>query len=285
MKCQYCGGDVALDDRFCPHCGREADQSIRHQQEMEHYASEFEKTRKEALQQTQRGDSSGITAAIGIRLAILAGLFIAMIVLIVRLDPYSLNERKLKREVASNKEYYKGQVETLLEERDYAKLYALNQRYHLGYEDGFKEYRYILNAVDSYYRSCQGMMELVYLPDGESRVPYHTETLAKYVTQFYTDISPDQYEQYAEDPERTAQVAGQMEEEMQKMLRSYLGISKEDAASFGSLSRSRQTVLIENALDEKLGGTHQTDNTDQSEAEQTEAEQGEDSTQQTQEAP
>ena len=42
MKCKYCGGDVTLDDHFCPHCGRPVDQSQRHHQEMKQYETEFE---------------------------------------------------------------------------------------------------------------------------------------------------------------------------------------------------------------------------------------------------
>ena len=77
MKCKYCGGDVTLDDHFCPHCGRPVDQSQRHHQEMKQYETEFEETRQEALEKISV--SSGGGTAVGIRLAAIIVLVIALI--------------------------------------------------------------------------------------------------------------------------------------------------------------------------------------------------------------
>ena len=59
MKCKYCGGDVTLDDHFCPHCGRPVDQSQRHHQEMKQYETEFEETRQEALEKISVSSGGG----------------------------------------------------------------------------------------------------------------------------------------------------------------------------------------------------------------------------------
>ena len=48
MKCKYCGGDVTLNDHFCPNCGRPVDQAQRHQKEMREYETEFEETKQQS---------------------------------------------------------------------------------------------------------------------------------------------------------------------------------------------------------------------------------------------
>ena len=44
MKCQYCGGDISLEDRICPHCGRLQENAVRHDEEMKRYEAAFEDT-------------------------------------------------------------------------------------------------------------------------------------------------------------------------------------------------------------------------------------------------
>ena len=252
MKCQYCGADVSLEDRICPHCGRAVDQAQRHQKEMEHYESEFARTREEALRKS--GGTSGITTAIGIRLVVLAGLIILLIVMVVSLDPYSAGERKAKREALASRTAFTARIEEMLANRDYSELYTFNRRYSFEYIDEYKDYRYIFYAVDYMHRISRGLMELAYYREGPDS-PYYTESLAKSVNEFFSTTEPDRYERYAADVDKTAEVYAQMEEELQILLRRYLGLTAEETASLRTLSASRRTVIIESAIDKILNGT------------------------------
>ena len=105
MKCKYCGGDVTLDDHFCPHCGRPVDQSQRHHQEMKQYETEFEETRQEALEKISV--SSGGGTAVGIRLAAIIVLVIAIVTAFIRLDPYYAAQRRAAKDVSKHFAEYK----------------------------------------------------------------------------------------------------------------------------------------------------------------------------------
>ena len=37
MKCKYCGGNLTLEQAYCPHCGRPNEEAAQHVKDMEHY--------------------------------------------------------------------------------------------------------------------------------------------------------------------------------------------------------------------------------------------------------
>ena len=39
MKCKYCGGNLTLEQAYCPHCGRPNEEAAQHVKDMEHYKS------------------------------------------------------------------------------------------------------------------------------------------------------------------------------------------------------------------------------------------------------
>ena len=46
MKCPYCGGEVALEDKNCPFCGRSNEQSAQHQRDMDRYQRRYASTER-----------------------------------------------------------------------------------------------------------------------------------------------------------------------------------------------------------------------------------------------
>ena len=77
MKCQYCGGTLDLEDRFCKHCGQVNTVASEHVQEMEKYQQEFEQTRRYVHEQTAGYNS------LGIRVVTIAVLWITSIILLL----------------------------------------------------------------------------------------------------------------------------------------------------------------------------------------------------------
>ena len=247
MKCKYCGADVRLDDQFCPNCGRPVEQAIRHQKEMEQYEKEFEKTKQQAMDKISV--SSGYGTAVGIRLAVIVALIVALVAMAVNLNSYSLNERKEKRAAARNHDAYVEQIEKYLENKDYVELAAFCDKHRLDYNDDFEEYRRIIYGADSFENIYRGLWDVAFCtPD--TRSMYYAENLSKNINNFYEQIQQDQ--SYSKNPERTKEVYAEMEEEMLLLLRRYLGLSKEDTDSMKELTKSKRTVMIEEALDARL---------------------------------
>ena len=247
MKCKYCGADVRLDDHFCPNCGRPVEQAIRHQKEMEQYEKEFEKTRRQAMDRITVAGGGG--TAVGGRLAGIVALVAVLVAMAVNLNSYSLNERREKRAAARNHDAYVEQIETYLENRDYMELAAFCDKHRLDYNKSFEEYRYIIYGAESFRNVCRGLMEVAFCKQ-DTRYMYNAENLSKYVNSFYEEVLRDL--SYSKEPEKTKEVYAEMEEEMLLLLRRYLGLSKEDTDSMRELSKSRRTVMIEEALDARL---------------------------------
>ena len=57
MKCPNCGAPLKMEDKFCTYCGAPNKLAVKHQQDMEHYEREFEKTQEEVLTKTRKAGS------------------------------------------------------------------------------------------------------------------------------------------------------------------------------------------------------------------------------------
>ena len=144
MKCKYCGGDVTLQDHFCPHCGRPVDQAIRHQKEMREYETEFEATKREAINKISV--SSGGGTAVGIRLAIIVALIAALIWMLINLNAYDINDRKEKKLANANYDAYVEQIEQYIADTEFMALSRFADKHRLDMNDKYKQYRDIFYA-------------------------------------------------------------------------------------------------------------------------------------------
>ena len=251
MKCKYCGGDVTLQDHFCPHCGRPVDQALRHQKEMREYETEFEATKREAINKISV--SSGGGTAVGIRLAIIVALTIALIWMLINLNSYDINQRKEKRLANANYDAYVEQIEQYIADRDFVALSRFENKHNLDWNDKYKEYRDIFYAASSYEYIYRGILETAFLLK-DARSLYYAENLSENVNRFYEQILSDRSTYSDADPEKTEAAYNEMEQDMLTLLQKYLHISKEDADSMRELSKSRRKVLIEQALDARIVG-------------------------------
>ena len=75
MKCKHCGGNLSLEDAFCPHCGQPNEDARQHVADMERYQDNFEDTREDVYTVTRK--FSGMTA----RAVIIAGLTVLFLVI------------------------------------------------------------------------------------------------------------------------------------------------------------------------------------------------------------
>ena len=247
MKCKYCGGDVTLNDHFCPHCGRPVDQAIRHQKEMREYETEFE----EAINKISVSSAGG--TAVGIRLAMIVALTIAFIWMLISLNSYDINERKERRLANTNYDAYVEQIEQYIADRDFMALSRFEDKHNLDFNDKYKAYRDIFYAADYYDYVYRGIIETAYLAK-DTRNLYYAENLSENVNRFYEFILTDRSTYSDIDHEKTKAVFNDLEQDMTVLLQKYLHLSKEDTDSLRELSKSRRKVLIEQALDARVVG-------------------------------
>lgn len=249
MKCKYCGGDVTLQDHFCPHCGRPVDQAIRHQKEMREYETEFEATKREAINKISV--SSGGGTAVGIRLAIIVALIAALIWMLINLNAYDINDRKEKKLANANYDAYVEQIEQYIADTEFMALSRFADKHRLDMNDKYKQYRDIFYAAGDYEYVYLGILETAYLAN-DTRNLYYAENLSENVNRFYEYILTERSAYSDADPEKTSAAFKEMEQDIAVLLQKYLHLSKEDTDSLRELSKSRRKVLIEQALDARI---------------------------------
>ena len=54
MKCRYCGGEVGLEEKTCPYCGRPNEQAVKHHQNMASFRRRYAETEAEVATKTRR---------------------------------------------------------------------------------------------------------------------------------------------------------------------------------------------------------------------------------------
>ena len=52
MKCQCCGGNLNIEDKFCPQCGILNPFAVKHQEEMERYEHDYRQTKEDMLKRS-----------------------------------------------------------------------------------------------------------------------------------------------------------------------------------------------------------------------------------------
>lgn len=249
MKCKYCGGDVTLNDHFCPSCGRPVDQAQRHQKEMREYETEFEETKQQAMNELAANSGGG--TAVGIRLFIIAALVVLIFWMFINLDGYNMNQKREKKAANKNYKAYVEQIEQYLADRDYTQLSVFVDKHELDMNDKYDDFRWIFYGARDYKNIFEALLETAYIGK-DTRDLYYAERLSDYVNQFYEDILSDSYTRLSEDPGKTEAVYNEMEADLAVLLQKYLSLTKEETDSMRGLTKSRRTVLIEQALDEKI---------------------------------
>ena len=100
--------------------------------------------------------------------------------------------------------------------------------HELDYNDDFKEYRGIVNAVSHYHYIYRGLQELAFATDKNLSSGYYLNEISKHINSFYEDTGNDYYSRTAEDPERVQTVIDEVEADFKVLLVRYLGLTNED---------------------------------------------------------
>ncbi len=249
MKCEFCGGNLFLEAKYCPHCGQLNKHAQQHIRDMERYQGAFEETKKE-IHSVSKSYSKVTVRAI----MIVALLILLVIFTVVGAEAYSFVRDWEKGRSERNAEKYIQQIDDYLAKEDYLTLAVfIEERNINGYGYGSKKSAY--NTYVPVIRACQAYDDVYYQIVGltyreeESR-ERAIKGLGEALDIFYQFVDPDYYgEHYWEyDEGKCKQPLETMELYVQKLLQTYCNLSEEEAASLKELSDAKRIVLIEERL-------------------------------------
>ena len=251
MKCQYCGGDISLQDQICPHCGRVQEKAVRYEEEMQRFEEAFEDTRQEVLSR-----SVSNTRGIAIRLIVIVALIIASIWCAAHADSWSVRNARRTREANSSREAFTQRIEEYLDAGDYMGLSSFSEYYDLMSNDHYRKYYAVLWAVSDYSRIYKSVAAVVYAdPDKAAKdgLSYEINRIAQSLKNYYENAGPGKYSWDERiDQEKAAEVIGRLDGDISALMAAHLGISQEEADSLRSLSDGTRTLIIEEAVHAKI---------------------------------
>ena len=249
MKCKYCGGNLDLENKYCPHCGRPNDLAAQHIRDMERFQGEFTRTRKDVYRHASRW--SGVF----VRAIILSVLIVAIFaVSILTRNAWSLRRRLMESEANRKYAEYSAQLDQYLAEGDYRGFYVFMDYHHMDiYDSPYQKYSALKWTAMYYGQIIDYTMRLVFRSPYASYGHYY-DYLAEDLKDFYRYSDPAHYSVYdGLDEEFVRPHWERMERTIDDVLMTYLGLTEEETKALRTMSDSRRALLLEERIEALTG--------------------------------
>ncbi|MDO5132191.1 MAG: hypothetical protein Q4D81_04295 [Eubacteriales bacterium] len=257
MKCKNCGGEISLEELYCPYCGSPNTEARQHARDMQKYRTAFQQTKEDVTLRAGRQSrrTVQIAAITFLLLAIAANIFI-------QVNSFALSGIWRKSRAAKNTEEYLEQAEQYLDDEDYIAFSAYFSRMQLSSNtDNFDKYYPVYRIAQNYRYAALQLMSLL-SPGRYSNLEHTKKYTAEYIQDFYESLKPENYSFYDSfNSEWSQQHITKMRESMESLLIAYLGMTAEEARSMPELSAGNRTLLVERGLEQY--GTGSTKDTEQ----------------------
>lgn len=250
MKCEHCGSNLNIEDKFCPYCGKPNPYAKLHQKEMERFARDYKETKEDVLEQSSRFNKRTVRITI---LAVLIALIAVFGILTAMAD--DIRYWQEERNIAANAPKYVGEIEKYMEDRDYTGLYYFFTEKHISYSTPLQEYDAVFSGTQRYRMFYEN---LILLKDKEAFPETHSyyvdseiiEDIARDIHGVYEELKPTDYHpenwegnkmEYLED----------MRDSMEIITAGFFGITLEEAQSMRTMTMSRINVMLEDSYEKK----------------------------------
>ena len=245
MKCKFCGGNLSLEDEYCPHCGVVNEQARKHIQDMRRYAGDYEHTKKEVYKTARKHTRTTVQVVTAVLL-----LAVSLLLVAAGSNAYSISRSVEEGRARRNAGEYTAYIEQCLREGDFMEVQAFCQEHHIwGYDEPYDRYLPAIRACQDYGWVYVSVLEAAYPGEYGQEAEEYAERVAECLGYFYEDLETERYEFYETiDWDVNAGALEEMEENIRFLLTTYLGVSREDADSLKDLSSARRAVLIEEAM-------------------------------------
>lgn len=244
MKCKYCGSNLTIDDERCPFCGKANPFAEKHRSQMRHFTNEYNKTREDVIEKSNRFNSWTV------KITIIAVLVAAnLLLLYMTSNSWQIQKWMALNDVNRNLQTYSRTLQEYEENQDFIGFSTFYEDKYLGYSDHFKNYRSVQQVCASYQYFYQYLMDIVLMDENtyytkESRVEYMSEQL-EYMYKY------SKQEEYSDPncftPEHVECMNAAIAE-CHLLLKTYCGVTDEELAKFPTLSNARRQIIIERGL-------------------------------------
>ena len=245
MKCRYCGGEVGLEEKFCPYCGKPNEQAVQHHQDMERFQTRFSET-----EQSVKGRAKKYSQIVPLVLTILFLLIGSVIMAVVATNAYAFPDQSRRRASLRDPERTCEVLDGFLNSGDYMSFSSYMDYYNIRtYDSVFSKYREVGYCAYSYKEFVTRLEKLFLHGDREYWLKYSADSDIHYfcdsIDEFYDTL--DSTYRYSE-PEDYTECIEDMRQTVTGMLRTYLGIREEETDAFLSLSANKKAAYVEEVI-------------------------------------
>lgn len=245
MECPNCGGQMGLEDAFCPYCSTPNAQAAKHQSDMARFRREFRRTQADVTARTTLMQRSG--SWLVIMAVLLAALVVGIVLQVNAWDiGYSIRQNAIQNSAAQDAQA----MDDYLEQGDYGQFLGyyeandITMDYENPYQGLYSAVRPYVDLV-GYISAMNNVKEYQFKPDYVTRT---CEYLAEDIMRIYTferqysyDLErylPADKQVYVEDiRDRTAAIA-----------KTYFGLTDEQIQGIPDMSEKKLATLIEEGI-------------------------------------
>lgn len=246
MKCEFCGGNLHLEELHCPHCGKINAHAQQHIRDMQKYRGEFQEARTNIYTVSKRYGQITVRAIIIVLLLII---FVAGFIVLPQ--TYSIVRKWEQNKAQRHKGEYMKQIETYIEEEDFLALAYFFQEHYLDYSYDHKDYEIYQPVILAANRYELVYFSVMRLPFAEAEgLEYELKFLGDNIGEFYKYADRDYYDDYYVEfnEDKCGKALDTMNLYVEKLLQVYCNLTQEEAAGLKELSNAKRMVLIEEKM-------------------------------------
>ena len=250
MKCQHCGNNLNIEDRFCPYCGQPNPFAVKHQEEMDRYEKDYQETKEDVLEQSSRFNRHTVRITI---IAVLVALIAVTCFLLAKAD--DIRWWQMEKSVEAQAPQHREAIAEIMDDRDYMSLYAYMNRNRITYTNSLREFEAVYDTTSRYRMFYQNLMTLKAKQADEENYRYYTESeviedISKNIFSLYEYMKPQDYNKEAYEEDKMAYMED-LRDHMETMVSGYFGLSPEEVRGMRSMSASRINVLLEDSYEKE----------------------------------
>ena len=250
MKCQHCGNNLNIEDKFCPYCGQPNPFAVKHQEEMERFEKDYQETKEDVLEQSSRFNRHTVRITI---IAVLVALIAVTCFLLAQAD--NIRWWQMEKAIKAEENVHREAIQQLMEDRDYLSLCSYFNRNHITYTDSLREYNAVFDTTTRYRMFYDNLMTLQAKKADEENYRYYTEgelieDISRNIRALYDYMEPQDYNEEAYEEDKMAYMED-MRDQMEIMVAGYFGLTPEEAEGMRSMNASRINVLLEDSYEEQ----------------------------------
>ncbi len=250
MKCQHCGNNLNIEENFCSYCGQPNPFAVKHQEAMRRFEKDYERTRKDVLEQSTRFNRHTVRITI---LAVLVALIAATTILLVKAD--DIRWWRMEKRIEAQAALHRETIARLMDDRDYLGLYSYFTKNDIRFTDAFREYDTVSDSAFQYRQFYTNLMMLQAKKTDADAFRYYSvpdllEGMAQEIHRINECLEPQSYNEAAYTAEKMAFVEG-VRDRVETMAESYFGLSREEVLATRGMTVARINVLLEDHYGEE----------------------------------